>query len=237
MFPKSKAPRTSLITATVLAALAFPLVFSTPASAATEPDGSSSSGTTVDELAQISQQQITVANSSGGKFSQSDVFSEVQRQFQDEWTAREEARAAEAARLKAEEEARIAAEAEAQRKAAEEAAAAEAAAKAKRSNPSSSAAPGYTGGGSKDEWLLASGIDESDWALVDYIVSKESSWNPNAVNSSSGASGLVQALPCGKVPGSCFDPVDNLRWADGYAKNRYGSWEAAYNFWTSNHWW
>jgi hypothetical protein len=97
--------------------------------------------------------------------------------------------------------------------------------------------PQYTGGGSPAEWMAAAGIAQGDWGFVDYIVSKESGWNPNAVNRSSGASGLVQALPCGKVPGNCFDPVDNLRWASGYATGRYGSWEGAYNFWRSNHWW
>lgn len=133
-----------------------------------------------------------------------------------------------------------------EKKAAEEKAAAEAKAaeekqKAKEAaakpQVASAAAPTYSGGGSPAEWMAAAGIAESDWGYVDYIVKKESGWNPNAVNSSSGASGLVQALPCGKVPGSCFNPVDNLKWADGYAKGRYGSWAGAYNFWTSNHWW
>ena len=102
---------------------------------------------------------------------------------------------------------------------------------------STPATPQYTGGGSPAEWMAAAGIAENDWGYVDFIVSKESGWNPNAVNPSSGASGLVQALPCGKVPGSCFDPVDNLKWADGYAKGRYGSWSAAYAFWQANSWW
>lgn len=133
-----------------------------------------------------------------------------------------------------------------EKKAAEEKAAAEAKAAEEKQKAKEAAAkpqvasagtPTYSGGGSPAEWMAAAGIAESDWGYVDYIVSKESSWNPNAVNSSSGASGLVQALPCGKVPGSCFNPVDNLKWADGYAKGRYGSWAGAYNFWTSNHWW
>ena len=97
--------------------------------------------------------------------------------------------------------------------------------------------PRYTGGGSKAEWMAAAGIAESDWGYVDYIVRRESSWNPNATNKTSGACGLVQALPCSKVPGNGYNPVDNLRWADGYAKGRYGSWANAYNFWTRNHWW
>lgn len=106
--------------------------------------------------------------------------------------------------------------------------------------PSSSAAaspPKYSGGGSPAEWMAAAGIPESDWGYVDFIAKKESGWNPNATNSSSGACGLIQALPCSKVPGSGYNPVDNLRWANGYANGRYGSWAQAYAFWTANHWW
>jgi len=142
---------------------------------------------------------------------------------------------AEQQRIKAEEEAKAAA-----KKAEEEA-------KKKSSSGSSSsssgsdsgggAPPKYSGGGSPAEWMAAAGIAESDWGYVDYIASKESGWNPNATNASSGACGLIQALPCSKVPGNGYDPVDNLRWANGYAVSRYGSWAAAYDFWTSNHWW
>ena len=97
--------------------------------------------------------------------------------------------------------------------------------------------PPYTGGGAPAEWMAAAGIAQSDWQYVDYVVSRESGWNPNATNSSSGACGLVQALPCSKVPGNGYNPVDNLRWASGYATGRYGSWAGAYNFWINNHWW
>ncbi|MFF1541436.1 transglycosylase SLT domain-containing protein [Microbacterium sp. NPDC058269] len=97
--------------------------------------------------------------------------------------------------------------------------------------------PPYTGGGAPAEWMAAAGIAESDWQYVDYVVSRESGWNPNATNKSSGACGLVQALPCSKVPGNGYNPVDNLRWATGYATGRYGSWAGAYNFWVNNHWW
>lgn len=97
--------------------------------------------------------------------------------------------------------------------------------------------PKYSGGGSKEEWMSAAGIASGDWGYVDYIVSRESGWNPNATNKSSGACGLVQALPCSKVPGNGYNPVDNLRWGNGYAVGRYGSWAAAYNFWSRNHWW
>src|SRR5690606_10178524 len=95
----------------------------------------------------------------------------------------------------------------------------------------------YAGGGSPAEWMAAAGIAESDWGYVDYIVSHESGWNPNATNASSGACGLVQAYPCSKVPGGGYDPVANLQWANGYAVGRYGSWANGHAFWVSNSWW
>ena len=105
------------------------------------------------------------------------------------------------------------------------------------SSSEAAASPLYSGGGAPADWMAAAGIAESDWGYVDYIVSRESGWDPNATNSSSGACGLVQALPCSKVPGNGYDPVDNLRWANDYAVGRYGSWASAYDFWISNHWW
>lgn len=85
------------------------------------------------------------------------------------------------------------------------------------------------------------GISPADYQYVDYIVSKESGWNPLAKNRSSGAYGLCQALPGSKMAsaGSDWDsnPVTQLRWCHGYAQARYGSWRAAYNFWQANHYW
>ncbi|MGB3376673.1 MAG: transglycosylase SLT domain-containing protein [Microbacterium sp.] len=105
------------------------------------------------------------------------------------------------------------------------------------SGSSAPSRPKYSGGGSKEEWMSAARIASGDWAYVDYIVSRESGWNPNATNRSSGACGLVQALPCSKVPGNGYNPVDNLRWGTGYASARYGGWAGAYRFWTTHHWW
>ncbi|MBL3698246.1 transglycosylase SLT domain-containing protein [Leucobacter luti] len=132
------------------------------------------------------------------------------------------------------EEVRKKQEAEAAAKAAE---AAKAAAAAGQPSVDAGAPPKYSGGGSPAEWMAAAGIAEADWGYVDFIASKESTWNPNATNASSGACGLIQALPCSKVPGNGYDPVDNLTWANGYAVGRYGSWAQAYAFWTANHWW
>lgn len=94
----------------------------------------------------------------------------------------------------------------------------------------------YTGGGSKSEWLAASNIPQSSWGYADFMVQKESGWNPNAVNKSSGACGLAQALPCSKLGPNWSNPVVSLNWMNGYVNGRYGGWEGAYAFWQKNHW-
>lgn len=104
-----------------------------------------------------------------------------------------------------------------------------------------SSAPAFNPSGSKADWMRAAGIADSDFGYVDYIISHESGWNYHAVNRSSGAYGLPQSLPAGKLASAGADwrdnPVTQLRWAHNYAVGRYGSWEAAYYFWTVNHWW
>ncbi len=104
----------------------------------------------------------------------------------------------------------------------------------------------YTGGGNKTEWLQASGIPESEWGYVDFIVGRESGWNPCAYNpgrsdcsaNPTSACGLAQSYPCGKqsVYGHWTDPVANLKWQYNYVKGKYGGYEGAYNFWKENHW-
>jgi hypothetical protein len=89
--------------------------------------------------------------------------------------------------------------------------------------------------GSHEDWMAQAGISASDYGYVDYIISHESGWNPNAMNPS-GAEGLPQALPYSKTGCAHGDPVCQLVWANGYAQ-KYGGWADAYSFWVSNHWW
>ena len=104
-----------------------------------------------------------------------------------------------------------------------------------------SSVPAFNPSGSKADWMRAAGISDADFGYVDYIISHESGWNYHAVNRSSGAYGLPQSLPAGKLASAGADwrdnPVTQLRWAHNYAVGRYGSWGAAYHFWTVNHWW
>lgn len=131
---------------------------------------------------------------------------------------------------KKKEDERIAAE-----KAAEEARKAEEA-RVIASQPVAAPTPPPVLGGSHEDWMAAAGIPQNLWGYVDSIVSRESGWNPNAVNRSSGACGLGQQLPCGKWAGAWNDPVAALVAMTGYVNARYGGWAGAVSFWNSHHW-
>ncbi|MFJ1971004.1 transglycosylase SLT domain-containing protein [Streptomyces sp. NPDC087903] len=72
------------------------------------------------------------------------------------------------------------------------------------------------------------------------IVQHESGWNVTAKNSSSGAYGLVQALPGSKMASAGSDWKTNaatqIKWGLDYMNSRYGSPAAAWSFWQSNGW-
>jgi hypothetical protein len=72
------------------------------------------------------------------------------------------------------------------------------------------------------------------------IVDHESSWNYHAVNASSGAYGLFQALPASKYSSAGSDwqtnPATQIKWGLNYMNNRYGSPCEAWSFWQANSW-
>jgi hypothetical protein len=72
------------------------------------------------------------------------------------------------------------------------------------------------------------------------IVDHESSWNYQAVNASSGAYGLFQALPGSKMSSVGADwqtnPATQIKWGLNYMDSRYGSPCDAWAFWQNNHW-
>lgn len=109
------------------------------------------------------------------------------------------------------------------------------------SSSSSKSSSNVTVTGTKADWMRAAGIPESDWQYVDYIVTRESSWNYKAVNPSSGAYGLPQSLPASKMASAGSDwrtnPVTQLKWQKKYVYERYdGSYQKAFEFWKINHW-
>lgn len=72
------------------------------------------------------------------------------------------------------------------------------------------------------------------------IINEESTWNYKAVNSSSGAYGLVQALPGSKMASAGADwrtnPATQIKWGLNYMNDRYGSACSAWSFHQANGW-
>lgn len=70
------------------------------------------------------------------------------------------------------------------------------------------------------------------------IVDHESTWNYQASNPSSGAYGLVQALPASKMSSAGSDwqtnPATQIKWGVNYMNERYGSPCDAWAFWQAN---
>ncbi|MCX4095937.1 transglycosylase SLT domain-containing protein [Nocardia sp. alder85J] len=83
-------------------------------------------------------------------------------------------------------------------------------------------------------------VPPNQFDSFDQIITHESSWNMFAINPSSGAYGLPQALPAYKMFSAGldwpFNPVTQIRWAYEYMNQRYGSPNAAWVFWQRHHW-
>ncbi|QES46622.1 hypothetical protein DEJ50_23510 [Streptomyces venezuelae] len=82
--------------------------------------------------------------------------------------------------------------------------------------------------------------DPAQFAAFDKIVKHESGWDFTATNASSGAYGLMQALPASKMSSAGADwktnPATQIKWGLDYMNERYGSPVEAWNFWQANHW-
>ncbi|MCM6778081.1 transglycosylase SLT domain-containing protein [Nocardia sp. CDC159] len=83
-------------------------------------------------------------------------------------------------------------------------------------------------------------VPPDQFDAFDNIITRESGWNTFAVNPSSGAYGLPQALPPHKMASHGLDwpynPVTQIRWAYDYMNKRYGSPNAAWAFWQAHGW-
>lgn len=84
------------------------------------------------------------------------------------------------------------------------------------------------------------GWTENDFQCLVKLWNKESGWNPNAHNKSSGAHGIPQSLPASKMASEGADYYTNgetqIRWGLKYIKGRYGSPSNAWAFWQSHNW-
>ena len=91
-----------------------------------------------------------------------------------------------------------------------------------------------TPAGNHTDWMAQAGISPTNYGYAEYIISRESGWNPNAVNRNGGACGLGQQLPCGKWAHTWNDPVGALIDVQNYVNQRYGGWYGAYVYWTNH---
>lgn len=150
---------------------------------------------------------------------------------------KKEAYEAEQARLRAEAEAK-----ERARKAAEE--------KARREKEQSTTTAQSSSSGSyslsdyqayaKDLVINTYGWSEYDFECLVKLWNRESGWNPNSHNSSSGAHGIPQSLPASKMASEGADYYTNgytqIRWGLKYISGRYGSPSAAWAHSQSKGW-
>lgn len=106
---------------------------------------------------------------------------------------------------------------------------------------------GFTGGGNAAanerlgrRMMLAMGFDDGEWPSLRSLWTGESGWNSKARNASSGAFGIPQALPPGKMGAKAAggDPAAQIDWGLHYIKSRYGTPSEAYKEWLarSPHW-
>lgn len=149
--------------------------------------------------------------------------------------------AEEAARKKA------AKDAAAKKKAADEAARRKAEARKKEAEQKASRASGRTSIGVKSSYTVAEVqqmareiVSGDQFQCFSNIVNHESGWNYRATNASSGAYGLVQALPGSKMASAGSDwqtnPATQIKWGLNYMNDRYGSPCGAWSFWQTNNW-
>ncbi|MET0724896.1 MAG: lytic transglycosylase domain-containing protein [Leifsonia sp.] len=77
------------------------------------------------------------------------------------------------------------------------------------------------------EMVMARGWSEEEYNCLVALWDRESHWNVNAHNSSSGAHGIPQALPGSKMATAGADwetnPATQITWGLGYITGRYGS--------------
>ena len=83
----------------------------------------------------------------------------------------------------------------------------------------------YSGGSARG--YAQSVLSADQFGCLDSLFAKESGWNAHAMNPSSGAYGIPQALPGSKMASAGADwqtnPVTQVKWGLGYIASRYGT--------------
>ena len=148
-------------------------------------------------------------------------------------------------KVKAEEEARRKAQEEVRKKAEQEAVEKKRIAEEQKKHQQSQQS---TSSGSLSEYqqyahdliINTYGWSEYDFQCLVNLWERESGWNPNCHNNSSGAHGIPQALPASKMASEGSDYYTNgytqIRWGLKYIKERYGSPANAWSHFQSKNW-
>ena len=75
--------------------------------------------------------------------------------------------------------------------------------------------------------LIREGFSEGEWTCLDALWTRESNWETQVANPSSGAYGIPQALPGEKMASFGADwrtnPVTQIEWGLWYIKTQYGT--------------
>ena len=89
-------------------------------------------------------------------------------------------------------------------------------------------------------WAREAGVSEADMAVAIDLIYRESGCRVDAMNASSGAYGIPQALPGEKMAPYGDDwrtnPVTQIRWMIDYVDDRYGGWTQAIEWWYEHGW-
>lgn len=84
------------------------------------------------------------------------------------------------------------------------------------------------------------GWDAREFRCLDRLWTRESNWDHRAGNPASGAYGIPQASPGGKMADAGDDwranPATQIRWGLGYIESRYGSPCGAWEHFQVHHW-
>ena len=84
------------------------------------------------------------------------------------------------------------------------------------------------------------GYGAEEFSCFNDVIIRESGWDVDATNPSSGAYGIPQALPGSKMASAGSDwrtnPATQIIWAVGYMDDRYGSPCSAWSFKSANGW-
>lgn len=94
----------------------------------------------------------------------------------------------------------------------------------------------YSQTGSCQDLIRQAGVPEYEVNAAYILIMKESGCSVNAVNKSSGACGIPQALPCSKLGSARGNAVAEIQWMQNYVRSRYGGWQQALNFHYAHNW-